>query len=105
MEEEYTEALEYEATMPEEYEDIEEFETKEFPIIDFSEFVKRTELWYQILEGKVGVEAIIKLAKRKRIPRKTRKKTKKTKQKVAKKAKSQKKRTSRTSKSSKKAKK
>ncbi len=40
--------------------EIEELETKQFSILDLSDFVKRTELWLQYLEGQVGLNELVK---------------------------------------------
>lgn len=71
----------------EEYEEVEE--TKEFSILDLSEFIKKTELWTQFIEGKLQLTELLKEekagVKKTRRTGRTRKQTKKEREKPAKK--------------------
>ncbi len=67
---------------------VEEYHPKELSIIDFSEFLRRTETWYKVLAGELALSDALKTLapmKRVRIIRKTKEEKKKKAKKKAKK--------------------
>ncbi len=103
MLEEAEETIVTEELIPEEYIEAER-RIKEISIIDFNEFIIKTELWHNYLEGRISLKELEKILKKRRAARirvkeklaskKTTKKTaskKKTKQKKSKKNKKSKK--------------
>jgi len=54
--------------IPEEYIEIER-KVKEISIIDFNEFIVKTELWYRFLEGALPIDELVKIMARRRAAR------------------------------------
>ncbi len=52
-----------------EYEYEEEYAPGEIPIIEFGEFVRKTEAWYKVLSGEVPLASIVEVFVHKRVPR------------------------------------
>jgi len=84
-------AEEYEEVIiPEEYIEAEK-KAKEISLIDFNEFIVKTELWYRFLEGAIPIDKLAKIMARRRAARiKIKKKIAEAKKKPVKKAKSKK---------------
>lgn len=84
-------AEEYEEVIiPEEYIEVEK-KIKEISLIDFSEFIVKTELWYRFLEGSIPIDELAKIMTRRRAARiKIKKKIAEAKKKPTKKTKSKK---------------
>ena len=85
MAEEYEEVI-----IPEEYIEAEK-KAKEISLIDFNEFIVKTELWYRFLEGAIPIDELAKIMARRRAARiKIKKKIAEAKKKSVKKTKSKK---------------
>jgi len=83
--EEYEEAI-----IPEEYIEAEK-KAKEISLIDFNEFIVKTELWYRFLEGAIPIDELAKIMTRRRTARiKIKKELAEAKKKAKKKTKSKK---------------
>lgn len=85
MAEEYEEVI-----IPEEYIEAEK-KVKEISLIDFNEFIVKTELWYRFLEGSIPIDELAKIMARRRAARiKIKRKIAEAKKKPTKKTKSKK---------------